>query len=97
LTLSQNFRIDYVLDVIGLYARRYVLIEFMPLGLFYNGVAPPLPDWYTENWFSEAFSRKFKLIERVQLEPNRVLYVGEVIKVYDAIELGVNRAPHVVD
>jgi hypothetical protein len=33
----------------------------------------------------------------VQLEPNRVLYVGEVIKVYDAIELGVNRAPHVVD
>jgi hypothetical protein len=76
LTLSQNFRLDYIFDVIGRYATKYVLIEFMPLGL-HNGIsAPDVPPWYGETWFCDEFCKRFDLIERIQLEPNRILFIG---------------------
>lgn len=78
LTLSQNLRLDYVFDVIGQYAAKYVFIEFMPLGLHDGVSAPDLPDWYNESWFSAAFCRRFTLLDKIQLEPNRVLFVGAV-------------------
>ena len=78
LTLTQRFRLDYVLEVIGSYAERYVFIEFMPLGLYSNGHAPELPEWYSQAWFEEGFRKAFDLVEVVQLEPNRVLFVGAV-------------------
>jgi hypothetical protein len=76
LTLTQNFRLDYVFDVIAGYAKRYVLVEFMPLGLFDGTSAPSVPDWYNEAWFLKGFTCKFVLVERIQLEPNRILFVG---------------------
>lgn len=78
LTLSQNFRLEYILDVIGHYAVKHVLVEFMPLGLYNGTSAPNVPDGYNDAWFSDAFCKKFKLIERIELEPNRILFVGAV-------------------
>lgn len=78
LTLTFGFRLDYVFDVVGRYARRHVFVEFMPLGL-HNGIsAPELPDWYDEAWFRAAFCRRFRLVERIVLEANRILYIGAV-------------------
>ena len=52
----------------------------MPLGLADGEhVPPPTPAWYTEDWFAAAFRRHFQLLERTQLEPNRILYVGAVL------------------
>jgi hypothetical protein len=76
LTLTFGYRLDYIFDVIGRYARRHVFIEFMPLGLHDGTRAPPLPDWYDEAWFRAAFCRRFRLIERLDLESNRILYIG---------------------
>lgn len=76
LTLSLGLRLDHIFDVIGRYARRYVFIEFMPLGLYNGTFAPRVPDWYSEAWFVDAFCSKFRLLERVYLEPNRVLFIG---------------------
>jgi hypothetical protein len=78
LTLSQNFRIEFVFDVISRYAIRYVFIEFMPLGL-YDGVSQSnVPDWYCEAWFRNEFCAKFELIERLELEQNRILFIGSI-------------------
>lgn len=80
LTLTNELRIDYVLGVIEAYSSRYVLVEYMPLGLA-DGQhdPPPTPAWYTEEWFAAAFRRRFRLLERTQLESNRILYVGEIV------------------
>jgi hypothetical protein len=77
LILTQNLGISYVLDVIARFSRKFVLIEFMPLGLHDGISAPPVPSWYNENWFRAEFASRFDIIERRQLEKNRVLYVGK--------------------
>jgi hypothetical protein len=79
LTLSHNFRLDFIFEVIASFSKRYVFIEFMPLGLHDGTSAPPLPDWYGEAWFHAEFCRHFELVERTQLEDNRVLFIGETL------------------
>lgn len=78
LVLTQNLPLAHVLDVFAQYARRYVLVEFMPAGLHDGMAAPALPGWYTEDWFRAEFGQRFEILERAQLEPNRVLYVGRL-------------------
>lgn len=78
LVLSQGYRIEYVLDVIGSYARKSVMIEFMPLGMFDGQRGPTPPTWYNEDWFLAAFCKRFQFVERIQLEENRILFIGKV-------------------
>lgn len=82
--LTQQVRIDRFLATVGSFARRHVLIEFMPLGLWNGKSAPPLPEWYHVGWFRESFERHFRLLREEKLEENRVLFVGEVRTVTDS-------------
>jgi hypothetical protein len=76
LVLTSGLSLDRVLHVLSLYSSRYVLVEFMPLGLF-DGTRPAaVPAWYTTEWFQSGFEKRFKLIERAKLEENRILFVG---------------------
>jgi hypothetical protein len=76
LLLTAGYSLDTVLEVLSLYSSRYVFVEFMPLGL-HDGTAPvAVPSWYTQEWFQAGFERRFRLIERTQLEENRILFVG---------------------
>lgn len=77
IVLGQRVRIDYALDMIGRYSRRFALVEFMPLGLWDGSRPADVPAWYTAEWFEAAFTRRFRLISKDELEPNRVLYFGE--------------------
>lgn len=78
LILTQGYPLEHIFASVRRYAKRYVAIEFMPLGLFDsisgNGVPPPA--WYTEDWFRAEFLRHFRLIEVYALEVNRVLFLG---------------------
>lgn len=78
LTLGQGYEINSVVGRIREYTTKYALIEFMPFGfdMTFKGVG--VPSWYTEEWFKSAFEKKFRILERKQLEPNRILYIGEV-------------------
>jgi len=81
LFLSQGLSYDYVFSIIRNYSRKYVAIEFMPLGLYtpkYDD-ALALPDWYTEEWFARKFEIYFEKISRTVLEKNRILYIGKVL------------------
>lgn len=75
LILSQRFALTAVLETLGKFSRSYVLVEFMPLGLHNGTGAPPLPDWYTADWFEAGVQRTFDVIGKEVLEENRVLYV----------------------
>lgn len=86
LILTQQIPIDNIFAEISKYAKRYVFIEFMPLGLYsHDYAAPPVPAWYNLEWFKDAFMRYFKLIIVEQTEKNRVLFFGELLNDRDLI------------
>lgn len=74
--LSRGLRLEWVLDQLSQYCRNYLLIEFMPLGLYNGPNSPPTPAWYTREWFQKEFEVRFDLLSCTQLEENRVLFVG---------------------
>lgn len=77
LLLTQSFSVDKVLRRIGVFSHRYVLVEFMPLGLWDGEKAPPIPEWYRVEWFREKFKEQFNLLVEEQTEPNRIFFLGE--------------------
>jgi hypothetical protein len=76
LILTLGLSPGWILDVLSAYSRKYLLVEFMPLGLFDGKKAPPVPSWYTVDWFQREFECRLDLVRRVQLEDNRILFVG---------------------
>lgn len=78
LILTQRQPIDYVLRKLASFSTGYLFVEFMPLGLWDGHTAPPLPVWYTEAWFHDAFCRYCSDVQVEQLEENRVLFWGRV-------------------
>ncbi len=77
LVLTQRISLDHVLEVLGEFAARYMLIEFMPLGLWDGSGTLPTPPWYTLEWFSNTFQKHYKLLLQETLETNRIIFVGE--------------------
>lgn len=77
LILSQGIPLAWFLDVLSRFSNKLVLVEFMPLGLFNGETAPPVPSWYTADWFQKEFEARFTLVSRTQTEKNRILFVGE--------------------
>ena len=79
LILSQNIDIDYIFKSMRALTYKYIIIEFMPLGL-YDGklyITPKVPPYYTTQWFRDNFEKYFFLITDEQLEVNRHLFVGK--------------------
>jgi len=80
IVLGQNIQLDLFFEIVAKYSKKYVFIEYMPLGLYNGKTAPPLPPWYSQDWFKAAFEKFFKLHLVEQLEENRVLFFGEIQK-----------------
>jgi len=81
LILTQKISIDVIFQTISMYSKRYVFIEFMPLGLWDKKSAPPVPSWYNISWFRNSFEKYFRLILEEKIEENRILLVGELNKI----------------
>ncbi|PLY08716.1 MAG: hypothetical protein C0626_12775 [Arcobacter sp.] len=81
LLLSSSYDIDFIFELIGSFGKKNVLIEFMPLGLYGGDLekTPPVPSWYTEEWFQTKFCSHFKLLYKEKIEINRILFVGEIL------------------
>jgi hypothetical protein len=75
LFLRQSISSEVFFDFLHDTSKKYLAIEFMPLGLWREGVAPPVPAWYTEEWFRKELDRRFAVIVREQLEENRVFFL----------------------
>lgn len=79
LFLRQSIDADEFFAFLHRVSKRFLAIEFMPLGLWFEGKAPPLPDWYSEQWFVTHLAKKFSVITREQLEANRVFFLCKVL------------------
>lgn len=79
LILSQQYPIESIFSTLAAYTKKYLIVEFMPLGLWDGETSPPLPDWYTESWFERNMTRYFRIINRAALEDNRIVFVGEAL------------------
>ncbi len=78
LLLSQHINIDSLFEKLNQMTEKYMIIEFMPLGLWDGEKAPELPGWYSEEWFNEKLSKRFNVIKRKEIGANRIMYVTEV-------------------
>jgi len=78
LLLTQNIKIDFLIKTLSGYTNKYILVEFMPLGLWsrYSSITPIFPNWYNEKAFKKAFEKYFDIQTREKLAENRILYVG---------------------
>lgn len=79
LLLTGGYTLPAIFERLKLYSKKYVMIEFMPVGLW-NGAKeyPKVPEWYTIDWFRSSFEAYFDLIVEEKLEVNRVLFFGKI-------------------
>jgi len=80
LILGQRYSLNYIISSMVKYSRRYLIVEFMPLGLYSKraGSKPPVPDWYSEAWFVETLVKYGKILKRLDLEENRIAFLLEL-------------------
>ena len=76
LSLTQKIPIESILEILKQYTRKYVFIEFMPMGLYDGSETPPVPEWYNVHWFRNNFIKFFDILAEETLEENRYLFVG---------------------
>jgi len=78
LILTQQFAIQTIFERLKLYSNKYVVVEFMPLGLWsiHTKEGSVVPDWYNQKWFEMNFNKYFTLLHVEQLEENRIVYIG---------------------
>lgn len=76
LLLAQKCKLQYLVDIFSLYTTKYLLVEFMPLGLWDGKNKADVPEWYNLDWFCEGLNRKFYIDKIEQLEKNRILILA---------------------
>lgn len=81
LVLTQSIPLDYIFKTFSSYSNKYVIIEFMPLGLYFGNLndIPELPKNYNYSWFKSGFTKYFKIIHEESIDINRYIFVGEIL------------------
>lgn len=80
LVLSQGFSLDLIMRKLHEITEEYLIVEFMPLGLWNGGDRPEVPAWYTLEWFQSNFEKYFVTVKIEQTEENRIMLLGRPIK-----------------
>ena len=82
--LLNNIKLDYIFSTIAKYTKKYVYIEFWPLGLKKTDQAE-LPPWYSERWFEKHFHKFFNLLHKEVVDR---IKVGGVEKTHSILFIG---------
>ena len=77
LILTQGYQFDIIIDKLSKYTNKYLLIEFMPLGLYSIGYEPKVPEWYTKDWYRSELEKRYSVIIEEQVEKNRIVFLCE--------------------
>lgn len=78
LILTQKLTIEYITDILWEYTRKYLIVEFMPEGLWSERYTYQVPEWYTLDWFRSGLETRFKILSQEQLAYNRICLICEV-------------------
>ena len=80
LILTQKVKLDTIVELLYSYSKRYVIVGFMPLGLWSEGtINVEVPDWYNLDWFIDGMKKKFDIdIKEVQqIHKNRIAIIAK--------------------
>jgi hypothetical protein len=77
LTLRHRMQFGEALDSLLEYTHRYLLVEYMPLGLWDGESSTKVPEWYSESNFVSALETRTRVLRREEVDFNRVLFVCE--------------------
>lgn len=80
LLLIQGMNIDSMFERLAMCTNKYLLIEFMPLGMWDGTGEGDFPEWYSLEWFIYHMKKRFLIQSVNNLEENRICIVGELIK-----------------
>ena len=81
LLLSSGYSLSSIFERLVLYSKKYVMVEFMPLGLWSSedkNNRSVLPIWYNIDWFRSVFEKYFDLLIEEKVEKNRVIFLGQL-------------------
>jgi len=79
LILTGSYTLPAIFERLQLYSNKYVMIEFMPLGLWSGEKeVAKVPEWYNVEWFRNTFENYFDIIFEESLEVNRILFFGKI-------------------
>jgi hypothetical protein len=80
LLLTDNFSLSSIFERFIMFSNKYVIVEFMPLGLWSieTKILQKLPEGYTVEWFRNELVKHFELLIEEQLEENRIVFVGKI-------------------
>jgi hypothetical protein len=81
IVLTQRQSVDFFLSTLMKYTNKFVLVEFMPMGLWdsVTDTAPPVPDWYNVEWFRTHFQKYFTILHEETVAKNRIAFLGEIV------------------
>ncbi len=80
LLLRQNVNMKSLFKKMLICCEKYLLIEFMPLGLWTpESGSILLPEWYTFENFCNVMSEFFEILEYRQIDTNRIAVIGKKI------------------
>lgn len=77
LVLRYRMTFDHALGMLFDMTGRYLLVEYMPLGLWDGEGASALPSSYTEANFVKSLEEYSRILNREDLDTNRVLFLCE--------------------
>lgn len=81
LILTQKIKLAVLVTILSNYTKKFLIIEFMPLGLWSEmNPNPDIPEWYTLNWFLEGLQEKFQVMKVENIETNRVCILASKIQ-----------------
>lgn len=80
LILSQMISIETIIDILNRLTKKYLIIEFMPRGLWNGKEGKPVPEWYSLEWFLIGLKKAFNVINVEEIADNRISIVCESLK-----------------
>lgn len=78
LILAQNYNLDSIFEALARFTSTWLMLEFMPMGLYGGAHRPSVPDWYTQDWFEQELNKRFIIVSAKLVETNRVLYLAKL-------------------
>lgn len=78
LILTQRYTLDSIIKGLINLSNRYIMVEFMPLGLWTRDKPTrPTPDYYTLEWFRSTLEKHASILLEEQVSENRILFIAE--------------------
>lgn len=77
LLLRQHMEIGKLFAKLDFMSQKFLLIEFMPLGLWTPEKSEKVPKWYNLAWFLGAMKQYYDILVCEQIETNRIICLGK--------------------